>query len=191
MPEITRGLPSIRPRTNCGKVFWLTSAPSTSTNAMVAFLSASGSTANTASMAPGPSSFSLATAFCVAGLAESVEDLISVTSRSARRFVKKLIQPFRRAQLPHASIAPLRSAQVRYRRRKASARVCPPPALDFGALGLGREDYAIALRPLETAPRTLQAMHRSEEHTSELQSPMYLVCRLLLEKKKKTNHIAN
>src|SRR5437762_8617197 len=29
--------------------------------------------------------------------------------------------------------------------------------------------------------------HRSEEHTSELQSPMYLVCRLLLEKKKKSN----
>src|SRR5436189_3282977 len=27
---------------------------------------------------------------------------------------------------------------------------------------------------------------RSEEHTSELQSPMYLVCRLLLEKKKET-----
>src|SRR5437764_12872387 len=27
--------------------------------------------------------------------------------------------------------------------------------------------------------------HRSEEHTSELQSPMYLVCRLLLEKKKR------
>src|SRR5437879_8494867 len=28
---------------------------------------------------------------------------------------------------------------------------------------------------------------RSEEHTSELQSPMYLVCRLLLEKKKQKN----
>src|SRR5437879_8852512 len=28
------------------------------------------------------------------------------------------------------------------------------------------------------------AVGRSEEHTSELQSPMYLVCRLLLEKKK-------
>src|SRR5437762_10519810 len=28
------------------------------------------------------------------------------------------------------------------------------------------------------------AAPRSEEHTSELQSPMYLVCRLLLEKKK-------
>src|SRR3989454_7004797 len=29
---------------------------------------------------------------------------------------------------------------------------------------------------------------RSEEHTSELQSPCNLVCRLLLEKKKKTPH---
>src|SRR5437762_8637622 len=32
-----------------------------------------------------------------------------------------------------------------------------------------------------------QARERSEEHTSELQSPMYLVCRLLLEKKNKNN----
>src|SRR5437762_4446998 len=31
----------------------------------------------------------------------------------------------------------------------------------------------------------LETLGRSEEHTSELQSPMYLVCRLLLEKKKK------
>src|SRR5437763_11118717 len=32
---------------------------------------------------------------------------------------------------------------------------------------------------------------RSEEHTSELQSPMYLVCRLLLEKKKDQEHTDN
>src|SRR5437763_10470643 len=31
---------------------------------------------------------------------------------------------------------------------------------------------------------------RSEEHTSELQSPMYLVCRLLLEKKKNTDELS-
>src|SRR3712207_8515257 len=31
------------------------------------------------------------------------------------------------------------------------------------------------------------ADYRSEEHTSELQSRQYLVCRLLLEKKKKSN----
>src|SRR5436189_3565487 len=37
---------------------------------------------------------------------------------------------------------------------------------------------------------TISMALRSEEHTSELQSPMYLVCRLLLEKKKekKKNH---
>src|SRR5437762_6745555 len=40
--------------------------------------------------------------------------------------------------------------------------------------------------PRLLAPRSRHAGDpRSEEHTSELQSPMYLVCRLLLEKKKK------
>src|SRR3712207_8602011 len=47
-----------------------------------------------------------------------------------------------------------------------------------------------------SAPRGLRmsaaamtaAMPRSEEHTSELQSRQYLVCRLLLEKKKKREH---
>src|SRR3712207_7793273 len=41
----------------------------------------------------------------------------------------------------------------------------------------------------ETLARMLGVMllGRSEEHTSELQSRQYLVCRLLLEKKKKTN----
>src|SRR5258708_15315031 len=33
--------------------------------------------------------------------------------------------------------------------------------------------------------RVLVKLQRSEEHTSELQSPDHLVCRLLLEKKKK------
>src|SRR3712207_7514219 len=34
----------------------------------------------------------------------------------------------------------------------------------------------------------VEAGRRSEEHTSELQSRQYLVCRLLLEKKKKLEH---
>src|SRR5438876_10340768 len=36
-----------------------------------------------------------------------------------------------------------------------------------------------------------EALERSEEHTSELQSPVHLVCRLLLEKKKKKNNTQN
>src|SRR5437764_1515958 len=40
-------------------------------------------------------------------------------------------------------------------------------------------------RDLHAAIRSQECRRiRSEEHTSELQSPMYLVCRLLLEKKK-------
>src|SRR3989475_6678084 len=38
--------------------------------------------------------------------------------------------------------------------------------------------------PLDDAP----VFHRSEEHTSELQSQSNLVCRLLLEKKKHSDH---
>src|SRR3712207_6916981 len=38
-------------------------------------------------------------------------------------------------------------------------------------------------------PAVLDARRRSEEHTSELQSRQYLVCRLLLEKKNKLPHL--
>src|SRR5207244_12072057 len=44
-----------------------------------------------------------------------------------------------------------------------------------------RLNYDLFRRGLE------EQIERSEEHTSELQSPDHLVCRLLLEKKKKTN----
>src|SRR2546426_6428557 len=50
---------------------------------------------------------------------------------------------------------------------------------------------ARAKRAIELETEDLdQLEHRSEEHTSELQSPCNLVCRLLLEKKKKSiSHI--
>src|SRR5262245_63405411 len=43
--------------------------------------------------------------------------------------------------------------------------------------------------PLATRPVGPPSQTRSEEHTSELQSLRHLVCRLLLEKKKKQNYI--
>src|SRR5437879_11645069 len=52
--------------------------------------------------------------------------------------------------------------------------LCLPAALDVPPFAGSR------IQP----QRNLKSL-RSEEHTSELQSPMYLVCRLLLEKKKK------
>src|SRR2546422_9652198 len=55
---------------------------------------------------------------------------------------------------------------------------------DRGQRGLTRERDL--LRALEVVPRGADALvcERSEEHTSELQSRLHLVCRLLLEKKK-------
>src|SRR3989449_4227221 len=41
---------------------------------------------------------------------------------------------------------------------------------------------------VETIERPVSQNMRSEEHTSELQSRLHLVCRLLLEKKKKNTH---
>src|SRR5258707_6122896 len=50
--------------------------------------------------------------------------------------------------------------------------------------GLTKEDAAVKFWLREVAPSD-----RSEEHTSELQSRQYLVCRLLLEKKKNQQRI--
>src|SRR5207248_10536925 len=53
-----------------------------------------------------------------------------------------------------------------------------------------RRDLLPELGGLEHIEELLQPL-RSEEHTSELQSPYDLVCRLLLEKKKKKNSLYN
>src|SRR5256885_8757963 len=47
----------------------------------------------------------------------------------------------------------------------------------------------LSMRPAESVPSPARA--RSEEHTSELQSPCNLVCRLLLEKKKTSPAVHN
>src|SRR3989454_8573008 len=53
--------------------------------------------------------------------------------------------------------------------------------------GAAADNYSFNLGGGAELPVGLRV--RSEEHTSELQSPCNLVCRLLLEKKKKNIHI--
>src|SRR3712207_7199487 len=48
----------------------------------------------------------------------------------------------------------------------------------------GMDKATIRAKVAEAAEMLELSQHRSEEHTSELQSRQYLVCRLLLEKKK-------
>src|SRR2546422_6813621 len=53
---------------------------------------------------------------------------------------------------------------------------------DFACSGAVELPFAQGSAPVERAP--CASAVRSEEHTSELQSRLHLVCRLLLEKKK-------
>src|SRR3712207_1793113 len=64
------------------------------------------------------------------------------------------------------------------RRRKGKIAIC----------GVSSKVEKVYLRGILPTPFCIQhkVEYRSEEHTSELQSRQYLVCRLLLEKKKKT-----
>src|SRR5437762_9148224 len=56
--------------------------------------------------------------------------------------------------------------------------------LAYGNLGGRLSTPAFSFRKPIRIEALVPGTDRSEEHTSELQSPMYLVCRLLLEKKK-------
>src|SRR5688500_20284949 len=65
------------------------------------------------------------------------------------------------------------------------------------ALPIFADPSVMAILPVGLASRTLnvslpsETSSRSEEHTSELQSPCNLVCRLLLEKKKKLSNLCS
>src|SRR5690348_17741852 len=55
---------------------------------------------------------------------------------------------------------------------------------------IGPERWLVSSEQLRASELMAElAAARSEEHTSELQSPVHLVCRLLLEKKKKTKNL--
>src|SRR5205823_15023203 len=75
--------------------------------------------------------------------------------------------------------------RFRHSPRAVSGRRAPSGA-PATRLGVSRRCCAGYRAPGEArTPRRLGRTGRSEEHTSELQSLAYLVCRLLLEKKKK------
>src|SRR3989449_7164293 len=82
-------------------------------------------------------------------------------------------------------------------RRPPRSTLFPYTTLSRSRPGLDRVRDAVRLldvarpdarrEPVQRAVGELHAFRRSEEHTSELQSRLHLVCRLLLEKKKRKN----
>src|SRR5688572_31916089 len=64
-----------------------------------------------------------------------------------------------------------------------TGRLCPAPCETACVLGINQDP--VTIKNVEVS--IIDRAWRSEEHTSELQSQSNLVCRLLLEKKKKKN----
>src|SRR5438132_5472655 len=88
------------------------------------------------------------------------------------------------ATLFFASSAPHRALASFPTRRSSDLTPCDAGG-DSGPALRGR-DFLLRRRRRKSRPRSAGPESRSEEHTSELQSHSDLVCRLLLEKKKKT-----
>src|SRR5687768_18307217 len=85
-------------------------------------------------------------------------------------------RPPRSTLFPYTTLFRSRIEQIRVAGAEPCVDDMPQPLPQRQHAG-GRDD--------ESAARAGNAAARSEEHTSELQSRLHLVCRLLLEKKKK------
>src|SRR3989449_10109194 len=128
--------------------------------------------------------------------AEELLDVVEVEPR--RRFVHDVEHVARRARAElGGDLEPLRLAPRKRRRGLAQAQVAEADVLEHAQppreprLGGEELDGVVHGRVEHVADGPAAVPHgedvgpvRSEEHTSELQSRLHLVCRLLLEKKK-------
>src|SRR3712207_8319501 len=99
-------------------------------------------------------------------------------------------------QPPRSTLFPYTTLFRSLRQADVADEVLAPVLVDEPTAGVGAEtgDCRLDLLGRDVEPLhggrvrrdAILADLRSEEHTSELQSRQYLVCRLLLEKKKKT-----
>src|SRR3712207_7402470 len=92
-------------------------------------------------------------------------------------------RPPRSTLFPYTTL--FRSAELVDEEVRHADRRRPRDGHREGRVVKGRAPVEVPARGLGDLTRALARLARSEEHTSELQSRQYLVCRLLLEKKKK------
>src|SRR3712207_7761552 len=99
-------------------------------------------------------------------------------------------RPPRSTLFPYTTLFRSRRSAVPQRpgsaRTECRRRARPPPP-ESGRAGERSRGRPAVPHPSPVGRRGGGGPRRSEEHTSELQSRQYLVCRLLLEKKKKQN----
>src|SRR2546422_7819697 len=98
-------------------------------------------------------------------------------------------RPPRSTLFPYTTL--FRSGEYELRRHYAAPRTLEFKPLHFTGDGFVKNNVITRLLQSEVdhivLHETVAGEMRSEEHTSELQSRLHLVCRLLLEKKKRVN----
>src|SRR5205809_4054701 len=96
-----------------------------------------------------------------------------------------LFRPPRSTLFPYTTL--FRSRPASHARPRSTGERCVTPATrSANAAASASRRCSAGSRPRPALPRSSsEALIRSEEHTSELQSRLHLVCRLLLEKKNK------
>src|SRR2546422_3194677 len=107
---------------------------------------------------------------------------LGATAQTLESLISAFLTGFRRAW-PGIDVRLVEDGGVRLRARVARGEL----HLALGAVPTGDD---LRARPLFPVWVLAVMPPRSEEHTSELQSRLHLVCRLLLEKKKETKELA-
>src|SRR6266487_5520286 len=121
------------------------------------------------------------------------EPLMRAVHEAGRTLARALDQSWRRVDARHAGPAVRRWRRPVRRQLGGGVVAYDGEVLLAAGADLAAKPWlalevaaAAAGAGMPLAPQTLRRLEaRSEEHTSELQSPVHLVCRLLLEKKKK------
>src|SRR5437762_9535507 len=120
------------------------------------------------------------------GYPATVEDFYAAERAGKQKLASWLLPQIESGQIPRMVDL---TYWLEYLRALAERIGVPAGARDQVMRRVGERfaDVELWSRVLPDTPPFLDSLraegYRSEEHTSELQSPMYLVCRLLLEKK--------
>src|SRR3712207_7699359 len=99
-------------------------------------------------------------------------------------------RPPRSTLFPYTTLfrSAVHEADSSYDRASALAANVPRSSSKLFENAATPSSSSVAATSSMSMPRSRRRAMRSEEHTSELQSRQYLVCRLLLEKKKHITH---
>src|SRR2546425_6459344 len=112
------------------------------------------------------------------------QTMMQLSLRSRTTSISNSFQPSTDSSISSSRVGEASSPRSQIATNSSRLYAIPPPvppSVNDGLITTGK--------PMPACTCSASSIERSEEHTSELQSLAYLVCRLLLEKKKPTQRV--